>query len=82
MKRTKVITEPILRTIEYVSRLMILMSVKWGKMMSVRAKPGTKNSMRNPKITLRPSKITATVSIAQISLHYENASSRLSFRYI
>jgi hypothetical protein len=38
--------------------------------------------MRNPRITLRPSIIANTVSIAQISLHYQYAGSRLSFRYI
>jgi hypothetical protein len=61
---------------------MIPISVKRGKMTSERAKPGTKNSMRNPRITLRPSIIANTVSIAQISLHYQYAGSRLSFRYI
>jgi hypothetical protein len=61
---------------------MIPISEKRGKITSVRIKPGTKNSMRKPRITLRPSKITGTVSIAQISHYYLYADSRLSFRYI
>jgi hypothetical protein len=62
MNSTIIITEPILMTIEYISRSMSRRSDKCGKKTRERKNPGMNNTSKNPNMTLNNSETNVMIS--------------------